>query len=31
MEVDGDTLEVRGSLDKRGLLGRTMEWYRVKE
>lgn len=30
MTVDGDILKVRGSLDKRGLLGRTMEWYRVK-
>ena len=30
MEVDGDVLKVRGSLDKRGLLGRTMDWFRVK-
>ena len=30
MEVDGDILHVRGSLDKRGLLGRTMDWFRVK-
>ena len=30
MEVDGDILKVRGSLDKRGLLGRTMDWFRVK-
>lgn len=29
-KVDGNTLKVRGSLDKRGLLGRTMTWYRVK-
>ena len=31
MTVQGDVLKVRGSLDKRGLLGRTMDWYRVKE
>ena len=30
MEVEGDLLKVRGSLDKRGFLGRTMEWLRVK-
>ena len=30
MKVEGDTLKVRGSLDKRGLLGRTMDWFRVK-
>ena len=30
MKVEGDTLKVRGSLDKRGLLGRTMDWVRVK-
>ena len=30
MKVVGDVLKVRGSLDKRGLLGRTMDWYRVK-
>ena len=29
-EVEGNTLHVRGSLDKRGLLGRTMDWFRVK-
>lgn len=29
-KVDGNTLKVRGSLDKKGLLGRTMTWYRVK-
>lgn len=29
-EVKGNTLRVRGSLDKRGLIGRTMNWYRVK-
>ena len=31
MTVQGDVLKVRGSLDKRGLLGRTMDWFRVKE
>ena len=31
MEVVGDVLKVRGSLDKRGMLGRTMDWFRVKE
>lgn len=30
MKVEGDTLKVRGSLDKRGFLGRTMDWFRVK-
>ena len=30
MKVEGDTLKVRGSLDKRGLLGRTMDWFRVE-
>jgi uncharacterized protein (DUF2147 family) len=30
MKVEGDVLKVRGSLDKKGLLGRTMDWYRVK-
>lgn len=30
MKVDGDVLKVRGSLDKRGIFGRTMDWYRVK-
>lgn len=30
MKVDGDVLKVRGSLDKRGLVGRTMDWFRVK-
>ena len=30
MKVDGDILHVRGSLDKRGLLGRTMDRFRVK-
>ena len=29
MKVEGDVLKVRGSLDKRGLLGRTMDWIRV--
>lgn len=32
MKLDGkDILKVRGSLDKRGLMGRTMDWFRVKE
>ena len=31
MLVEGDVLKVRGSLDARGLLGRTMDWFRVKE
>ena len=31
MKLEGDVLKVRGSLDKRGLLGRTMDWFRVKE
>lgn len=30
MEVEGEILKVRGSLDKRGFLGRTMDWFRVK-
>lgn len=30
MKVEGDVLKVRGSLDKRGLFGRTMDWFRVK-
>ena len=30
MTVEGDVLKVRGSLDKKGLLGRTMDWFRVK-
>ena len=30
MKVEGDVLKVRGSLDKRGFLGRTMDWHRVK-
>ena len=30
MKVEGDILKVRGSLDKKGLLGRTMDWYRIK-
>jgi uncharacterized protein (DUF2147 family) len=30
MQVSGDILKVRGSLDSRGLIGRTMDWYRVK-
>lgn len=31
MRVEGDVLKVRGSLDKRGILGRTMDWFRVKQ
>lgn len=31
MKLEGDVLKVRGSLDKKGLLGRTMDWFRVKE
>ena len=31
MKVEGDVLKVRGSLDKKGLLGRTLDWNRVKE
>lgn len=30
MQVSGDVLKVRGSLDARGLIGRTMDWFRVK-
>ena len=30
MQVEGDVLKVRGSLDSRGLIGRTMDWFRVK-
>ena len=30
MKVEGDVLKVLGSLDKKGLLGRTMDWFRVK-
>jgi len=30
MQVKGDVLKVRGSLDSKGLLGRTMDWFRVK-
>ena len=30
MQVEGDILKVRGSLDAKGLLGRTMDWFRVK-
>ena len=30
MKVEGDVLKVRGSLDKKGLLGRTMDWFRQK-
>ena len=31
MKVEGKVLKVRGSLDKKGLLGRTMDWFRVTE
>lgn len=31
MKLEGDVLKVRGSLDKKGLLGRTMDWFRVKD
>lgn len=31
MKVEGDILHVRGSLDKKGLIGRTMDWFRVTE
>ena len=30
MQVEGDVLKVRGSLDAKGLIGRTMDWFRVK-
>lgn len=30
MKVEGDVLRVRGSIDKKGLVGRTMNWYREK-
>ena len=30
MKVEGDVLKVRGSLDKKGLIGRPMDWFRVK-
>ena len=30
MKVSGNMLKVRGSLDKSGILGRTMEWYRAE-
>ena len=30
MKVEGNTLKVRGSRDKKGLLGRTMDWFRVE-
>lgn len=31
MIVKEDVLSVRGSLDKKGRFGRTMDWFRVKE
>lgn len=30
MKVEGDILKVRGSLDKKGRIGRTMDWFRTK-
>ena len=27
MKVEGNVLKVRGSLDKKGLIGRTMDWF----
>ena len=30
MKVEGDVLKVRGSLDKKGRIGLTMDWFRVK-
>ena len=30
MKVEGKVLKVRGSLDKKGLIGRTMDWFRVE-
>ena len=30
MKVEGNVLKVRGSLDKKGLIGRTMDWFRVE-
>lgn len=30
MVVSGNILKVRGSLDARGVLGRTMDWFRVE-
>ena len=30
MKVEGDVLKVRGSLDKKGRIGRTMDWFRVQ-
>lgn len=31
MKVEGRVLKVRGSLDKRGIMGRTMDWFRVED
>ena len=31
MKVEGDILKVRGSLDKKGVFGRTMDWFRVND
>ena len=28
MRVEGNVLKVRGSLDKKGRIGRTMDWFR---
>lgn len=30
MKVEGKVLKVRGSLDKKGLIGRTMDWFRAE-
>ena len=30
MKQEGNVLKVRGSLDKKGLFGRTMDWFKVK-
>lgn len=30
MKVEGKVLKVRGSLDKKGLIGRTMDWFCVE-
>ena len=30
MKAENNILKVRGSLDKRGFLGRTMDWFKVK-
>ena len=30
MKVEGKVLKVRGSLDKKGLIGRSMDWVRLE-